>query len=303
MFGSESAELNTIIDWLRYGISQANANSLFYGHGTDNVYDDIKALILGSLYLPWDMDILLWQGKLTATEKKLLAQRLEKRIHERVPVPYLTQQAYFCGLDFYVDERVLIPRSPVSELIENGFRPWLEDIAEPRILDMCTGSACIAIACCYALPHAQVDAVDVSDAALEVAEINQKKHYLEDNLTLIKSDLFSNITPSNQYDLIISNPPYVGAAEMQTLPPEYLHEPVLALETADNGLAIVHELLNKAGQYLTENGILIVEVGNSADALIAAYPDLPFTWLDFDRGGDGVFLLTKAELQAYQEQL
>jgi ribosomal protein L3 glutamine methyltransferase len=296
-------ELSTITDWLRYGISQAYAHPLYYGHGTDNAYEDIKALVLGSLHLPWDTDTLLWQARLTSPEKLLLAQQLQKRILERVPVPYLTNEAYFSGLSFYVDERVLIPRSPIAELIENRFSPWLENSLAPRILDMCTGSACIAIACCYAFPEAQVEGVDISFDALEVAEINLKKHDLADSLTLIQSDLFAQIVPSEQYDLIICNPPYVGADEMKTLPKEYHYEPVLALEAREHGLAIVHEVLRQASQYLTPKGFLLLEVGNSADALIEAYPQLPFTWLDFVRGGDGVFLLTKIDLQAYQELL
>lgn len=288
--------LMSIIDWIRYGVTKANQAELFYGHGTDNVFDEIRWLVLGSLSLPWDIDAAYLQSNLTQDEKKYLFDQLDKRIEKRIPVPYLINQAQFCGLSFYVDSRVLIPRSPMAELIENAFSPWISDEPVTRILDLCTGSACIAIACCYAFPDALVDAVDISEDALEVAKINQKKHQVEQQLQLIKSDLFTGIMPEQQYDVIISNPPYVSREEMLTLPDEYRHEPVLALEAPNNGLALVHQILKQAAMYLKPNGILIIEVGNSADALIDAYPEMPFVWLDFEHGGDGVFLLTRESL-------
>lgn len=297
-FATATSELTTIIDFLRFGLSSANAANLYYGHGTDNGWDDMLALVLGSLSLPMDVDPLLLQAKLRKDEKAKLCQQLERRIKDRVPVPYLTHLAYFCDLAFYVDERVLIPRSPIAELIQQQFSPWIDADRVERVLDLCTGSACIAIACCYAFPDAIVDAGDISTEALAVAEMNRQQHDLQDVLTLIESDCFDAI-PTQRYDIIVSNPPYVGHEEMQTLPAEYQHEPQLALETANNGLAIVEKILAKAHNYLSDHGILVVEVGNSEQALMDAYPDLPFTWLDFEHGGQGVFLLTAEQLQEY----
>ena len=291
-------EFNTIIDFLRFGLSRAKSADLYYGHGADNAWDDICALIFGSLLLPPDLDPLLWQAQLTADEKIFLSQQLERRIQNHVPVAYLTHEAYFCDLAFYVDQRVLIPRSPLAELISQRFSPWIFDVEVGRILDLCTGSGCIAIACCYAFPEALVDAVDIDAGALLVAEINRKRHGVQDVLNLIESDCFSKV-PACAYDIIISNPPYVGHTEMQSLPKEYLHEPNLALEASNNGLGVVDKILAQALKYLSVHGILIVEVGNSYEAVLKAYPQLPFMWLDLEHGGSGVFLLTAVQLQAY----
>lgn len=292
-------QLHTITDFLRFGISEAYRHNLFYGHGTDNAHDDIWALISGSLMLPIDCESVLLQSRLTLEEKQLLGKQLASRIHERVPTPYLTNTAYFCGLSFYVDKRVLIPRSPVAEMINQQFSPWLDADNVQNILDLCTGSACIAIACCDAFPDAFVDAVDLSADALQVAEMNRERHHLnDDDLGLIQSDLWENVPPI-RYDLIISNPPYVGDEEMDHLPNEYRHEPDMALRSENNGLAIVEKILANAHDYLSDHGILVVEVGNSDEALALAYPDLPFTWLEFEHGGHGVFLLTSEQLKSY----
>lgn len=288
----------TIADFLRFGLSRANAAELYYGHGTDNAWDDILSLVLESLSLPIHVDALLLQARLTRDEKDLLCERLKKRIVDRIPVPYLTHEAWFCGMSFFVDERVLIPRSPIAELINQQFSPWIDESQVERVLDLCTGGGCIAIACCMAFPEAQVDAIDISPDALAVAEINRQRHHVQEQLTLIESDCFTNIS-SHRYDIIVSNPPYVGTEEMQTLPAEYRHEPALALETGKNGLAIVETILFNAHKYLTEHGILVVEVGNSEDALVDAYPDVPFTWLDFEHGGQGIFLLTAEQVNQY----
>ena len=293
-----TAEFHTILDFLRFGLSKANAARLYYGHGTDNAWDDIVTLVLKSLHLPLDLDPILWHSRLTQAEKALLCEQLQARTIKRVPVPYLTHEAYFCDLPFYVDERVLIPRSPIAELIRQQFSPWIDAVRVERILDLCTGSACIAIACCHEFPDALVHAVDISSDALEVAAINQNHFELQDQLTLIQSDCFDALKPM-QYDIIVSNPPYVGHDEMQTLPKEYLHEPNLALETSQNGLAIVDIILKKAHEYLSERGILVVEVGNSERALTEAYPHVPFTWLDFEHGGQGVFILTHQQIKKY----
>lgn len=297
-YAIDTADFATIIDFIRFGVTQALASDLYYGHGTDNAWDDIAALILGSLSLPLACDPIVYQARLSSAEKQMLANQLARRIRDRVPVPYLTNKAYFCDLVFYVDERVLIPRSPFAELIQQQFSPWVEAERVKRILDLCTGSACLAIACAYAFPHALIDAVDMSAPALEVAAMNRERHGLQEILTLIESDCWLKV-PKVQYDLILANPPYVGQAEMQSLPSEYRHEPPLALEASNNGLAIVEKILANAHDYLSEEGILVVEVGNSEEALVEAYPQLPFTWLDFERGGQGVFLLTRQQLQAH----
>lgn len=294
----ETEELVTILDFLRFSLTSATKAHLYYGHGTDNAWDDMRSLILRSLSLPYDVDPHLLNARLTTSERKHLCQQLDKRINQRVPVPYLIKEAYFCDLPFYVDERVLIPRSPIAELINNQFSPWIDAENVHHILDLCTGSGCIAIACCYAFPDAQVDAVDISSEALAVAAINCEELGVEDQLALIESDCFNNVPPQ-QYDLIVSNPPYVGKEEMQTLPDEFRHEPVLALETNNNGLAIVEKILNNAHAYLSDNGILVVEVGNSEEALCEAYPLVPFTWLEMSHGGQGIFLLTKKQLEEF----
>lgn len=286
----------TILDFLRFGVSRARATTLHYGHGTDNAQDDILTLILSTLSLPYDTSPLWFQAQLTTDEKNTLCEQLTRRIIERVPVPYLTHEAYFCDLLFYVDERVLIPRSPIAELIQQQFAPWIDVDDVDHILDLCTGSGCIAIACCHAFPDAQVDAVDISSDALVVAEINRESHGVHDQLTLIQSDCFAACA-NKKYDIIVSNPPYVGRDEMETLPEEYRHEPVLALEAEKNGLALVEKILREASSYLTDHGILVVEVGNSDEALMEAYPHVPFMWLDFEYGGHGVFLLTAQQLK------
>ncbi len=211
----------------------------------------------------------------------------------------MTHEAWFAGLPFYVDERVIIPRSPIAELINKHFEPWLEPENVMSVLDLCTGSGCIAIACALALPHARIDAVDLSTDALSVAQKNVEKYDLVDRVRLIESDLFQSI-PAEKYDLIISNPPYVSESEWQELPAEYHHEPRLALEAGKEGLDVVSRMLNQAAQHLTENGVLIVEVGNSAMALEKAFPDLPFLWLEFEQGGEGVFLLTAEQLRSHK---
>lgn len=300
-YEAATAPFETILDFVRFGVSQANIHDLCYGHGTDNAMDDISALILGGLHLPYDSDYRLLSARVTMDEKQLLTRLLEQRILERVPVPYLTHTAWFCGLTFYVDERVLIPRSPIAELINQQFSPWIDPDRVVRVLDLCTGSACIAIACSYAFPDAVIDAVDLSPAALDVAEMNRARHGLhDDDLCLIESDCFDQV-PEQRYQIIVSNPPYVGDAEMDTLPEEYRHEPDMALRTEQNGLAIVEKILAMAHNYLSDDGILVVEVGNSEDALVDAYPELPFTWLEFEHGGQGVFLLTCEQLKAHAE--
>ncbi len=289
-------ELHTLRDVLRWATSQFNASELFYGHGNADSFNDALQLILHSLHLPsTEFPELFADARLTTAEKQAIAELIERRISDRVPVPYLTHEAWFAGIPFYVDERVLIPRSPFAELIANQFSPW---IVEPdnvtHILDLCTGGGCIAIACANAFPTAQVDAIDISYDALDVANINIEKFQLEGQVQAIQSDLWSSLDKQT-YDLIVSNPPYVGADEMATLPAEYRHEPASALEADDNGLALVEEILLHAADFLSPQGLLFVEVGNSDYAVMEKWPDIEFLWLDFELGGHGVFLLDRAQ--------
>lgn len=293
----EIAELYTLRDFLRWSISRFNEAGLCYGHGTDSAWDEAIALILHTLHLPHDINPTVLDARLTQAERETLYKIIQRRIQERIPLPYLTHEAWFAGLTFYVDERVLIPRSPIAELIENEFQPWLEPESVNSILDLCTGSGCIAIACAKAFPQATVDATDISPAALTVAKINTLRHQVEQQVQLHQADLFKGL-PAKKYDLIISNPPYVDAEDMATLPKEYHHEPTLGLAAGTDGLDIVRQILQVAPNYLTPQGILIVEVGNSEKALIEKFPEIPFTWLEFQRADGGVFLLSQEELCA-----
>ena len=289
-------ELHTLRDVLRWTTSQFNRADLFYGHGNADAFNDALQLILHSLYLPvTEFPDLFADARLTQAEKQAIAKLVQRRITDRVPVPYLTHEAWFAGLPFYVDERVLIPRSPFAELIEEQFSPWVTNPdAITTILDMCTGGGCIAIASAFAFPNASVDAVDISQDALDVANINIKKHSLDDQVKTIQSDLWQALE-QQKYDLIISNPPYVSAEEMATLPAEYNHEPESALEAPDNGLALVEQIIRHATDHLTDNGLLFVEVGNSDYATMERWPDIDFLWLDFEQGGHGIFMLTKQQ--------
>jgi len=295
-------DLHTLRDVLRWTTSQFNAAELFYGHGNADAFNDALQLILHSLHLPAiEFPEIFADAKLTDAEKQAIATLVERRITDRIPVPYLTHEAWFAGMPFYVDERVLIPRSPFAELIQDQFMPWLTDADSVfNILDLCTGGGCIAIACAQAFSDADIDAIDISADALIVANINIKKHNLVDRVHPIQSDLWSALT-DQKYDLILSNPPYVGADEMANLPPEYRHEPSSALEANDNGLALVEQILLHAAEFLSPKGLLFVEVGNSDLAVIEKWPDIEFLWLDFQEGGHGVFLLDHDQCVAFAE--
>ncbi|MBI2790432.1 MAG: 50S ribosomal protein L3 N(5)-glutamine methyltransferase [Gammaproteobacteria bacterium] len=292
-------QMVTIRDFIRWAVTQFNQADLVYGHGTDNGWDEAVNLVLTSLHLPPDIDTNVLDAKLVLAEKELIVQRVKRRVEERIPVPYLVNEAWFAGLNFYVDERVLIPRSPIAELLEDEFSPWVEEGNVQRILDLCTGSGCIAISAAFTFPDAIVDAVDISSSALEVAKINVERFGLEENVNLIQSDLFTALS-GKQYDIIVSNPPYVGKAEYDALPAEYIREPKQALLCDEDGLGIIRRILAHAADYLSPTGILIVEVGFGQDLLEAELPGIPFTWLQFEKGGEGVFLLTSEELREFR---
>jgi ribosomal protein L3 glutamine methyltransferase len=274
---------------------QFRAARLSYGHGTDNPRDEAAFLVLRALGLPFDCAPAVLDEPVSKAQADRLSDLARRRIRERRPVAYLLQEAWFAGLPFHVDERVLIPRSPVAELILERFAPWLAGGRARRILDIGTGSGCIAIACARAFPKAAVDAVDVSPGALAVARKNVRRHRLQSRVNCLRSDIFSAL-PGRRYDIIVSNPPYVPARTWRRLPPEYAHEPRLALECGRDGFDVVRRLLAEAARHLTRQGILVVEVGAGQRALMRAFPTLPFTWPDFERGGDGVFLLQRADL-------
>lgn len=293
--------LHTIRDFIRWGASRMNAAGLCFGHGTDNAIDEAAALVLHSLHLPLDLHESYLDCHLSSAEKQTVLQIFDQRIRQRSPAPYLMQQAWFMGLPFFVDERVLIPRSPLAEVIERRFSPWVDDPDTiEAILDLGTGSGCIGIACAYAFPEARVDLSDVSSDALAVAQRNVLAHDLEDQIELIQSDLFQNLS-DRRYDLILSNPPYVGGMELAGLPAEYRHEPVQALAAGEDGLDVVVPLLAAAADHLEPGGLLLVEVGSAAPALEAAFPMVEFLWLEFARGGEGVFMLSQDELLNYRE--
>lgn len=296
-----TSSLCTLRDYIRWGASRFVEAKLVFGHGTASALDEAAALVLHTLRLPYNLSEFYLQSALTLEERQAIVAIIERRISERKPAAYLTHESIFAGLSFYVDERVLVPRSPIAELIEQRFAPWVEEEQVERILDLCTGSGCIAIACGYAFPGAEVDAVDVSSDALAVAEINVDKHASIDNVLLYQSDLFDQL-PDERYDIIVSNPPYVAIEEWQQLPAEFHAEPEIGFVAGDSGLDLVIRILAEAKDYLTPQGILVVEVGSSAETLQETFPNVPFYWLDFERGGDGVFLLTAEQVNEYHEQ-
>jgi ribosomal protein L3 glutamine methyltransferase len=297
-----TTELLTIRDWLRYAVSRFENSDIFYGHGTDNAYDEAVWLIMSALHLPHDTLNNFLDAKLVSEERIKLASFIDERISKHTPTAYLLKEAWLQGYKFYVDERVLIPRSFIAELLVNdGLQPWIEF---PELVnsaaDICTGSGCLGVLLADAYPDAEVDVIDISPDAIEVCNINIANYGMQDRITAIQSDMFSALQDVNgkpkQYDLIISNPPYVDAPSMAELPAEYRNEPQLALGSGLAGLDHTHTILREAANYLTDNGILVVEIGHNRDALLEAYPDLPFTWLEVSSGDEFVFLLTKSQL-------
>lgn len=289
-------DLITLRDWLRWGVSRFAEAKLFFGHGCDNAHDEAAWLILHALHLPSDRLDPYLDARLTRHERLAVLELLQQRIAKRLPAAYLTHEAWQAGLRFYVDERVLIPRSYFAELLVEGFAPWVEDPAAiASALDLCTGSGCLAILMAHAFPNAHIDATDLSADALEVARRNVADYHLEDRIRLVQGDLFAGLG-KRKYDLIISNPPYVTAQAMRDLPPEYRHEPEIALAAGEDGLDIVRRILAEAKKHLTPQGLLAVEVGHNKEIVEAAFPNLPLVWLDTESGEGKIFLLRREDL-------
>lgn len=302
LFQEALEELFTIRDMIRWGASYFIEADLYFGHGTDNAWDEAVNLVLHPLHISPPGDKRLLSARLTKRERQAILHLLQRRIVERIPAPYLTHSAWFAGMEFYVDPRVLIPRSLLAELIEQHFAPWvLDEMKIKSILEIGTGSGCIACACAEAFSNASVTAVDISSDALEVASINVEKHGLNDRVQLLHGDLFKPVA-KQKFDIIVTNPPYVDETDLANLPAEYRHEPMTALAAGKDGLDIIKRILLDAAEHLNEEGLLICEVGNGEVALSEQFPSVPFYWLEISQGEQGVFLLTAEQLQANQEQ-
>ena len=298
-----SPAATTVADFIRLTAERFENAGLSFGHGTDNAQDEAAYLAFARLGLSHDDAVAQYARPVSATELEDLEALAERRIEERRPVAYLVQQAWFAGLEFYVDERVLVPRSPFAELIGDRFRPWMDAAGVRRALDLGTGSGCIAIALAQAFPEAEIDAIDLSADALDVAAINVARHRLEPRIRLIRSNYFGQLKkehPAPRYELIAANPPYVDAADMQSLPAEYRHEPVSGLAAGADGLDDIIAILADAAPFLSDHGLLAAEVGNSREALESCFPNVPFVWPDLEHGGHGLFLLTRDDLIAHQ---
>ena len=294
-------DATTIRELIHWGARQFQTHGLVYGHGTDNALDEAAALVLHALAIGYDEPDSVLDAVPEAQDLERARALLEARISTRKPAAYLIRQAWFAGLPFYVDERVLVPRSPIAELIQAGFRPWIDPDRVGNVLDLCTGSGCIGIACARAFPAATITATDVSAAALAVAATNVRQHALDARVRLVEADLFDGLDEA-RYDIIVSNPPYVPQDEFDGLAAEFHHEPGIGLAAGPDGLDIVARILLEAVDYLKPGGILVVEVGYSSERLLQRYPATPFTWLEFEHGGEGVFLLDYAQLVEHRAQ-
>ncbi|EGP42741.1 50S ribosomal protein L3 N(5)-glutamine methyltransferase [Achromobacter insuavis] len=296
MYQSARQELLTLRDLIRYGVSRLNAAQVALGHGSDNAWDETVYLVLHALHLPLDTLEPFLDARVLSEERNRVLELIDRRVTERVPAAYLTNEAWLRGHRFYVDARVIVPRSPIAELLDEGLSPWVQDAqAVNSVLDMCTGSGCLAILSALAFPYAQVDAVDVSPDALEVARRNVDDYGLGDRLALHQSDLFDSL-PERQYDVIVCNPPYVNSGSMDVLPQEYRHEPHLALAGGADGMDLVRRILQAAPRYLSENGVLVLEIGHERDFFEAAFPELSPVWLDTEEASDQLLLLTREQL-------
>ncbi len=284
---------------MRWGSSEFLRNELSFGHGFVDAFDESRYLILHALALPYDCPDTYFDTVLTLPEREQVIEVLQLRISSRQPAAYITRESWFCGLKFYVDERVLVPRSPIAELISNQFEPWVNSGRVERILDLCTGSGCIAIASKYHFPAAEVCASDISSAALEVAALNLEQHDLSDQVMLYESDLFDSI-PAQSFDVIVCNPPYVDAEDMSALSDEFHCEPDIGLRAGNDGLLLVDRILARAGEFLSEQGVIFIELGNSQAALEKKYDFLPMTWIEFEFGGGGVCAIQAQDLQQQQ---
>lgn len=297
-----TSELATIVDFIRYGASRFGASGLCFGHSYDNAIDEATHLVLHALHLPHDLSPAYGQARLTTEERQRVLELVERRIAEHRPVAYLTGEAWFAGLKFKSDPRALVPRSPIAELILGGFSPWLDEREVTRALDLCTGSGCIGIAMAVHNPDWQVDLADISDDALSLARVNIAYQDVGERVQAIHSDLFSALE-GEVYDLIVSNPPYVTEQEFAELPPEYGHEPALGLAAGHDGLDFALRILRDAPAHLSDDGVLIVEVGESERALVRMLPDVPFNWIEFEVGQMGVFLLDRRDLLEHADAI
>lgn len=295
-----SGASRTVGQALQYCSDALAASEVYFGHGTDNAWDEAAQLVLSVAKLPMDSDDGVLRQPLEEQALVRIGQLLQRRIAEHLPLPYLLGRAWFAGLEFLCDRRAIVPRSPIAELIQHGFQPWYSGDEPRRILDLCCGGGCIGLAVAYYFPDAHVDLVDIDSEALALANENAAFLQVQDRVTICQSDLFHALT-SGDYDLIISNPPYVDAADLASMPAEYRHEPERALGSGVDGLDITRRILKEARRYLRDDGLLIIEVGNSWPALEDAYPTVPFTWVEFEHGGEGVFALTARELEEYRK--
>jgi ribosomal protein L3 glutamine methyltransferase len=293
------AELDTVGDGLRWVEACFEEAELYFGHGTDNAWDEALHLVFGSLQLPMETDPAILDCRISEAEKDLLIRNVRRRVDERIPVPYITGRAWFAGLEFRIDRRAIIPRSPIAELIERDFAPWYPGKGIQRVLDLCCGSGCIGLAVAAWNPGSRVDLADIDEQALELARENRALLQLEDRVEIIQSDLFEGLR-GRQYDLIVTNPPYVDREDLAAMPPEYRHEPPVALGAGSDGLDVTRRILDSAVHFLSPDGLLVGEVGNSWVALEDAFPGIPFTWIELERGGHGVFVLTARELAEHR---
>jgi ribosomal protein L3 glutamine methyltransferase len=296
----KNTETSTVAAMLKFGQTTFESQGIHFGHGTTCAWDEAVCLLSFALDLPPSPGRSVLAQVLSMDEQLKIKALFERRISERIPAPYLTGQAWFCGLPFIVDQRVIVPRSPIGALIGERFQPWCK--TQPiQILDLCTGGGCIGIACAYAFQDAQIVLTDISADAIAVATMNIAGHDVGDRVTAVVSDLFAGLDSEKRFDLIVSNPPYVDLDDLASMPEEYQYEPALALASGNDGLDFTRRLLREAEHYLTQDGVLVVEVGNSSQALGLAFPKVSFVWIDFDEGDGGVFMLTRQELVEHRE--